>query len=363
MAIRIHELLKFAVDNRASDIHFGAAERPAIRKDGEIHRLDVPPLGADDAKRLAYSMMPEKQRIAFENNLETDFALAFKGLARFRVNVFTQSRGIGVVMRQIPTKILSMEELGLPPVFNRIANFKRGLVLVTGPPGSGKSSTLAAVVDFINRNRAEHILTVEDPVEFVHAPQKCIINQREVGTDTKSFANALRSALREDPDVILVGEMRDLETISLAISAAETGHLVFGTLHTNSAPETVDRVIDAFPHEAQQQIRTMLASSLMAVVTQALIKKQFEPGRVAAQEVLIVNSAIRNLIRENKLFQIPSLMQAGKADGNQTMSTALKDLAIKKKISRELAMQYANDPKLFDDMPTPGAPARPVGAR
>lgn len=360
MAIRIHELLKFAIDNRASDIHVAAGEKPAVRKDGEIVRLDVPPLTPDDAKRLAYSMMPEKQRIAFENNLETDFALAFKGLARFRVNVFTQSRGIGIVMRQIPTKILSMDELGLPPVFQRIAHFKRGLVLVTGPTGSGKSTTLAAVIDWINSNRAEHILTVEDPVEFVHVPKKCIINQREVGTDTKSFAAALRSALREDPDVILVGEMRDLETISLAVSAAETGHLVFGTLHTNSAPETVDRLIDAFPHEAQQQIRTMLSSSLMAVVTQALLKKAFEPGRIAALEIMIVNSAIRNLIRENKLFQIPSMMQAGRADGQQTMSMALKDLAVKKKITRELAMQIANDPKLFDDMPSGGV-ARPMG--
>ena len=360
MAIRIHELLKFAIDNRASDIHVAAGEKPAIRKDGEIHRLDVPPLTADDAKRLAYSMMPEKQRVAFENNLETDFALAFKGLARFRVNVFTQSRGIGLVMRQIPTKILSMEELGLPPIFSRIANFKRGLVLVTGPTGSGKSTTLAGVIDWINANRAEHILTVEDPVEFIHVPKKCIINQREVGTDTKSFANALRSALREDPDVILVGEMRDLETISLAVSAAETGHLVFGTLHTNSAPETVDRLIDAFPHEAQQQIRTMLSSSLMAVVTQALLKKAFEPGRIAALEIMIVNSAIRNLIRENKLFQIPSMMQAGRGEGQQTMAMALKDLAIRKKITRELAMQMANDPKLFDDTPIGGAP-RPVG--
>lgn len=361
MAIRIHELLKFAIDNRASDIHVAAGEKPAIRKDGEIHRLDVPVLSPDDAKRLAYSMMPEKQRINFENNLETDFAIAFKGLARFRVNVFTQSRGIGIVMRQIPTKILSMEELGLPPIFQRIANFKRGLVLVTGPTGSGKSTTLAGVIDWINSNRAEHILTVEDPVEFIHVPKKCIINQREVGTDTKSFANALRSALREDPDVILVGEMRDLETISLAVSAAETGHLVFGTLHTNSAPETVDRLIDAFPHEAQQQIRTMLSSSLMAVVSQALLRKAFEPGRIAAQEIMIVNPAIRNLIRENKLFQIPSMMQAGRGEGQQTMSMALKDLALKKKISREAAMQLANDPKLFDDVPVGGVAPRPLG--
>lgn len=363
MALRIHELLKFAIDNRASDLHFAAGEKPAIRKDGEIVRLDVPVLSNDDAKRLAYSMMPEKQRILFENNLETDFAVAFKGLARFRVNVYTQTRGLGCAMRQIPSRILTMEELGLPPVFQRIVNFKRGLVLVTGPTGSGKSTTLAAVVDWINRNRAEHILTIEDPVEFVHPPQRCLVNQREVGTDTKSFAAALRSALREDPDVILVGEMRDLETIQLAISAAETGHLVFGTLHTNSAPETVDRLIDAFPHEAQQQVRTMLSASLMAVVSQALIRKAFEPGRIAAQEIMIVTSAIRNLIRENKLYQIPSMLQAGRGEGQQTMAMAVKDLALNRKITREAAMQLANDPKLFDDVPPMGAPRPPTPPR
>jgi twitching motility protein PilT len=351
MTIRIHDLLKFAIEKKASDIHFSAAEVPAVRVDGEIHRLEAPPLTNDDAKRLAYSMMQEKQRTNFENNFETDFAISFRGLARFRVNVYTQSRGIGVVMRQIPTRVLSMDELGLGPVFKRIAEFKRGLVLVTGPTGSGKSTTLAAIIDHINRNRREHILTIEDPVEFVHKADKCIINQREVGADTKSFAAALRSALREDPDVILVGELRDLETISLAISAAETGHLVFGTLHTNSAPETIDRLIDAFPHEQQAQVRTMLSSSIMAVVSQLLCKKAFEPGRIAVQEIMLVNAAIRNLIRENKLFQIPSMMQAGKAEGQQLMANAAKELALRRKISREDAMRIANDPKLFDDVP------------
>ncbi len=362
MALRIHELLKFAIDQKASDIHFSSGEVPAIRADGEIRRLDCPPLSSDDAKRLAYSMMQEKHRTTYENNLETDFALAFKGLARFRVNVYTQTRGIGVVMRQIPTKVLSMEDLRLPPVFMRIAGFKRGLVLVTGPTGSGKSTTLAAIIDSINKNRPEHILTIEDPVEFVHKPVKCIINQREVGADTKSFSAALRSALREDPDVILVGELRDLETIQLAISAAETGHLVFGTLHTNSAPETVDRLIDAFPHEQQQQVRTMLASSLMAVVSQVLIRKAYEPGRVCAQEIMICNSAIRNLIRENKLYQIPSIMQAGKADGQVLMEVSLKELALKRTISKEQAMQISNNPKLFDDLGTQGA-VRPGSPR
>lgn len=356
MPVRIHELLKYCIDNKASDIHVSAGERPAFRIDGEILRLEVDPLTPDDAKRLAYSMMQEKHRTAFETNLETDFALAFRGLARFRVNVFTQSRGIGFVMRQIPAKVRSMEELVLPPVLRRIAAFKRGLVLVTGPTGSGKSTTLAAIIDWINKNRKEHILTVEDPVEFVHLPAQCIVNQREVGADTKSFAAALRSALREDPDVILVGELRDLETIALAISAAETGHLVFGTLHTNSAPETVDRLIDAFPHEQQQQIRTMVSTSLMAVVSQVLLKRSFEPGRVCAQEIMMVNSAIRNLIRDNKLFQIESIMQGGKADGQQTMRDAVKALAINRKISKEEAIRVANDPNLFDDEGT--RPAR-----
>jgi twitching motility protein PilT len=348
--VRIHELLKYAIDNKASDIHFSAGEVPAVRIDGEIHRLKLPVLTNDDAKRLAYSMMQEKQRTTFENAMETDFAMSFKGLARFRVNVYTQNRGIGVVMRQIPSRVLTMDELGLKPVFQRIAGFKRGLVLVTGPTGSGKSTTLAAIIDWINKNRAEHILTIEDPLEFVHVPQKCVVNHREVGTDTKSFAAALRSALREDPDVILVGELRDLETISLAISAAETGHLVFGTLHTNSAPETVDRLIDAFPHEQQQQIRTMVSTSLMAVVSQALLKKAYEPGRIAVQEIMLCNAAIRNLIRENKLFQIPSMMQAGKAEGQQLMEVHAKELALMKKITRDDAVRLTNNPKLFDDV-------------
>lgn len=362
MTVRIHDLLKICIDEKASDIHFSAGEVPAIRVDGEIHRLKVEPLSNDDAKRLAYSMMQERQRTQYENNLETDFAISFKGIARFRVNVYTQTRGIGVVMRQIPTRVITMEELGMPPVFKRIAGFKRGLVLVTGPTGSGKSTTLAAVIDHINKNRREHILTIEDPVEFVHTPDKCIINQREVGSDTRSFAAALRSALREDPDVILVGELRDLETISLAISAAETGHLVFGTLHTNSAPETIDRLIDAFPHEQQAQVRTMLSTSLMAVVSQLLVRKAFERGRVAVQEIMLCNSAIRNLIRENKLFQIPSMMQAGRAEGQQLMEVHAKDLALKKVIARDVAIQITNNPKLFDDVMSPrpgmGAPGR-----
>ncbi len=366
MAVRINDLITASIELRASDIHVSAGEIPAFRVDGEILRMNgAPALSNDDARRLAYSMMQERQRTTFETTLETDFAISFKGLARFRVNVYTQTRGVGFVMRQIPTRVLTLEQLGLGPVFQRIAGFKRGLVLVTGPTGSGKSTTLAAVIDWINKNRREHILTIEDPVEFVHVPDKCVINQREVGADTKSFAAALRSALREDPDVILVGELRDLETISLAISAAETGHLVFGTLHTNSAPETVDRLIDAFPHEQQGQIRTMLSTSLQAVVSQVLLRKISEPGRVACQEIMLCNSAIRNLIRESKLYQIPSMMQAGKGEGQQLMEMAAKELALKRKISREQAINLTNNPKLFDDVPgggprptTPGTPAR-----
>ncbi len=364
MAIRINDLITTAMQLKASDIHVSSGETPAFRVDGEIQRMaGAEPLSNDDAKRLAYSMMQERQRTTFETTWETDFAVSFRGLARFRVNVYTQSRGIGFVMRQIPTKVLTMEQLGLGPVFQRIAGLKRGLILVTGPTGSGKSTTLAAMIDYINKTRKEHILTIEDPVEFVHVPDKCIINQREVGADTQSFAAALRSALREDPDVILVGELRDLETISLAISAAETGHLVFGTLHTNSAPETVDRLIDAFPHEQQSQIRTMLSTSLQAVVSQVLLKKAYEPGRIACQEIMLCNSAIRNLIRENKLFQIPSLMQTGKGEGQQLMEVAAKNLAIAKKITREQAVTLTNNPKLFDDLGPGGTPERRMGPR
>lgn len=358
--MQIYDLVKLALERRASDIHISAGERPALRVDGEIVRLNGPALNADDAKRASYSIMKEKYRTQFEHHLETDFAVSFKGMSRFRVNVFTQSRGIGMVLRQIPSKIPTMEQLGLPSIFERIAGYHKGLVLVTGPTGSGKSTTLAAIIDHINRTTAGHILTVEDPVEFVHTPNKCIINHREIGSDTRSFSAALRSALREDPDVILVGELRDLETVALAISAAETGHLVFGTMHTNSAPETVDRVIDQFPHEQQAQIRTMLSTSLMAVVSQLLVPRFGEPGRAAVQEIMVCNAAVRNLIRENKLFQIPSIMQAGRSDGMQTMEMAAKDMAMRRKISREVAISITNNPRLFDDVnPMGPRPTRP----
>jgi twitching motility protein PilT len=365
MTVRIHDLVRACVDHRASDIHFSSGEVPAVRVDGEIRRLHVPALTPDDAKRLAYSMMMERHRLAFETNLETDFSVSFRDVARFRVNVYTQTRGVGVVMRRIPTRVQTLDELQLPPVFQRMAALSRGLVLVTGPTGSGKSTTLAAIIDHINHHRAEHILTVEDPIEFVHTPKRCIVNQRELGADTRSFAAALRSALREDPDVILVGELRDLETIALAISAAETGHLVFGTLHTNSAAETVDRLIDVFPHDRQGQVRAMLSSSLMAVVSQLLVRKVAEPGRIPIQEILMVNSAVCNLIRENKLHQVASVMQSGKGEGMQTIEMAARDAAMRRRITREDAIRITNNPRLFDESafgvaqpaaPRPGVP-------
>ncbi len=348
MTIRIHDLMKMAYKNGASDIHVSAGEKPALRIDGEIRRLDAPPLSPDEARRIAYSIMSEKQKTSFEQDWEIDFSIGIKGLCRFRVNVFTQAKGVGLVMRQIPSKVLTLEDLKMPPVFNHIANYRRGIVLVTGPTGSGKSTTLAAIIDFINKNRPEHVLTIEDPIEFVHQPHKCIINQREVGTHTASFSAALRSALREDPDVILVGELRDLETVSLALTAAETGHLVFGTLHTNSAPETIDRLIDAYPHEQQSQVRTMVSTALQAVVSQMLLKGA-QGGRCAAMEIMICNPAIRNLIRENKLFQIPSIMQTGVGSGMQLMEVAVKNLALEGKVTRQTAIEALNKPDLFEE--------------
>ncbi len=326
-----------------------------MRVDGEVKRLDLEALSGDDAKRLAYSVMSEKQKTVFENDLECDFSIGLKGLARFRINVFTHARGVGMVLRQIPSKVLTLEQLGAPKIFHKIAGYKKGMVLVTGPTGSGKSTTLAAIIDYINHSRHEHILTVEDPIEFVHVPDKCIINQREVGSHTRSFANALRSALREDPDVILVGEMRDLETISLALTAAETGHLVFGTLHTSSAPETVDRIVDVFPHEQQQQVRTMVATALKSVISQSLLRKADGKGRIASHEIMIMTPAIQNLVRENKLFQIPSIMQTAKGDGMILMEDSLKQLAYAGKITRQAAMAQLNNPDLFksDERPDP----------
>jgi twitching motility protein PilT len=347
MSVHIYELLGFASKSEASDIHLAAGEVPALRIQGEIRRLDQAALSADDAKKMAYSIMNEKQKALFENNLELDFSIGRSGVGRFRVNVFHSVKGVGMVLRLVPEKIWTLKDLGGPKIFRRIAELQRGLVLVTGPTGSGKSTTLAAIIDHINSNRQQHILTIEDPVEFVHAPKRCLINQREIGQHSHSFAAALRSALREDPDVILVGELRDLETIALALTAAETGHLVFGTLHTNSAPETIDRLIDAFPAGQQQQIRVQLSTSLMAVISQCLVKPVNRPNRVALYEIMMANPAVRNLIRENKTHQLPSVIQTAKGEGMVTMGDAAKAMVQKGLLTRQQAMTVANDPNLF----------------
>ena len=321
-------LLSEVVSRRASDIHLSSGNPPSFRVDGDI--FPAPELGVLDAARLAsllWTLAPPKNRAEFEERSDTDFAHA-TAEARFRVNVFADRHGIGSVMRQIPSKIRTAEEMGLPPAVLDLCFLSKGLVLVTGPTGSGKSKTLASMVDHVNRNRDDHIVTIEDPVEFVHDNRRCLVNQREVGTHTVSFKAALRAALREDPDVVLVGELRDLETIAIAIETAETGHLVFGTLHTNSAPSTVDRIIDQFPSDRQSQIRTMLSESLKAVVTQVLCKK-IGGGRVAAMEILLCTSSVSNLIREGKTFQIPSVMQTAKGIGMATLNDSLLDLVKK----------------------------------
>ncbi len=347
--MNISQLLQFAAQQNASDLHISAGEPPMIRVHGSMKKVKVPPLSPEETHEMIYDIMNDAQRKHFEEFNEIDFSLQIGDVARFRVNVFKQIRGLGAVFRQIPTKIITLDELGLPPILKQIASKEKGLVLVTGPTGSGKSTTLAAMVDFINSTREGHIITIEDPVEFVHNSKKCLINQREIGAHTHSFANALRAALREDPDYILVGEMRDLETIQLALTAAETGHLVLGTLHTSSAPKTVDRVIDVFPPAQQAQVRTMLAESLQAVITQTLCKK-ISGGRIAALEILIATPAVKNLIRENKIQQIKSVMQTSQSVGMQTLEMHLLELVEKGYISRETAIQKSGDNKLFKDL-------------
>jgi len=344
--LSIDDLLRFANKNKASDLHISAGLPPMIRVDGEINKINMPPLDHQKVHALIYDIMNDKQRADYEEFFETDFSFEIPEVARFRVNAFNQNRGAGAVFRTIPSKVLTMQDLGMGPVFEKVASYKRGIVLVTGPTGSGKSTTLAAMIDFINSTRKEHILTIEDPIEFVHESKKSLINQREVHRDTLSFDAALRSALREDPDVILVGEMRDLETIRLALTAAETGHLVFGTLHTTSAAKTIDRVVDVFPAAEKDMIRAMLSESLQAVISQTLLKRQ-TGGRVAAHEIMIGTPAIRNLIRENKVAQMYSAIQTSAGEGMQTLDQSLRELVNKGIISRESARAYAKQPENF----------------
>ena len=331
----ISELLIFAVKEGASDLHLSAGEPPIVRIHGDMRKLEVPPLSKEEVRRLVYDILNDQQRKTFEETLDMDFSFSLGEYGRFRVNLFFQNRGIGGVFRTIPTKIYSFEQLGLPRICRDICRKDRGLVLVTGPTGCGKSTTLAAMIDLINNEHKGHIITIEDPIEFVHESKNCLISQREVGPHTHSFANALRSALREDPDIILVGEMRDLETISLALTAAETGHLVFATLHTGSAPKTIDRIVDVFPAAQQGQIRTMLAESILAVFSQVLLKRKGGKGRILALEIMIGTPAIRNLIREAKISQIPSILQTGQKFGMQTLETAIKNLLARNMVDPE----------------------------
>jgi twitching motility protein PilT len=343
----ISELLAFSVKNKASDLHLSAGLPPMIRVHGDVRRINLPPLEHKDVHGMIYDIMNDGQRKAYEENLECDFSFAIPGLARFRVNAFNQDRGAAAVLRTIPSKILSLEQLNAPKIFTDLAMKPRGLVLVTGPTGSGKSTTLAAMVNHVNETEYAHILTIEDPIEFVHESKKCLINQREVGPHTRSFTAALRSALREDPDVVLVGELRDLETIRLALSAAETGHLVFGTLHTSSAAKTIDRIVDVFPGDEKEMVRAMLSESLQAVISQTLLKTKDGAGRVAAHEIMIGTPAIRNLIREAKIAQMYSAIQTGANMGMQTLDSNLADLVKRSIISPSAARSAAKTPENF----------------
>jgi twitching motility protein PilT len=341
----IDDLLEQMVELGASDLHITVASPPAYRIRGHIVRAEgYEPFTAEDTRTILYRILSSEQQKHFELNRQLDFAYSMPGVARFRVNVYFQREAVGGAFRLIPTEIKTLEELNLPPVLHGLAEYPRGLVLVTGPTGSGKSTTLAAVIDEINRNRSEHILTVEDPIEFVHRHKRCIVNQREIGPDATSFGEALKAALRQDPDIILVGEMRDLETISTALTAAETGHLVFGTLHTQSAPSTIDRIIDVFPPAQQEQVRIMIANSLQAVVTQTLLPTADGAGRVAALEILLPDDAVRNLVRQAKTEQVYSVMQTNTARGMQTMEQALADLALRRVVNVEDAIARSSRP-------------------
>jgi twitching motility protein PilT len=352
-------ILSFAQDQGASDVHVAPDLPPVLRIRGETVRLDMRPLTPDETHAAIYDLMNDEQKRIFEERRDLDFALEIPGVSRFRANVLMGRRGEQAVFRLVPTKVKTLDELSMPPVLRQLAQKEKGLVVVTGPTGSGKSTTLAAMVDYINETERGHILTIEDPIEFVHPSKKCLVTQREVGPHTQSFTNALRAALREDPDVILVGELRDLETTQLAITAAETGHLVFGTLHTNSASKTVDRIIDIFPSGQQAQVRTMLSESLEGVVAQTLLPSKDGKGRVAALEVLVGVPALRNLIREDKTAQILSVIQTGAQHGMVSLDQSLRDLVMQGRLSREVAMAKSSNPRLFESA---GGPAAAPGA-
>jgi twitching motility protein PilT len=348
MSNRIDELLGYALDSGSSDLHLSVGATPMVRINGTMRKLNLPLLSQEDMEAITHEVMNVDQLKRFEELKEIDFSRELEGRGRFRVNFFRQIRGTAGVFRAIPEVIKGFDELDVPPILAKLAMRDRGLILLTGPTGSGKSTTLAAMVDHINEHREAHIITIEDPVEYYHDSKNCLLNQRELGISTHSFANALRSAMREDPDVILVGEMRDLETIQLALTAAETGHLVMSTLHTSSAAKTIDRIIDIFPVAQKGQVRSMLSESLVAVISQKLLKTKNEKGRVPACEVMVANSAIRNLIREDKIYQIPSVIQAGGVDGMQNLDQDLQRLVSQGKISRASAAQIADNPKLFE---------------
>ena len=356
MAVSLHQLLKTMLEMGGSDLHVTNNSAPQVRVDGKLRQLDMPPLTAVETKQIAYSVLTDNQKHRFEESLELDFSFGIKNLARFRANVFMQRGSVAAVYRTIPYEILGFKQLGLPPVVSQVCERPRGLVLVTGPTGSGKSTTLAAMLDKVNKERAQHIITIEDPIEYLHNHQKCLVNQRELHADTHSFPNALRSVLREDPDVVLIGEMRDLETIESALRIAETGHLTFATLHTNSAAQTINRVVDVFPAHQQPQIRAQLSFVLEGILCQSLLPRASGTGRVLAMEILIPNAAIRNLIREDKIHQIYSSMQTGQEKhGMQTFNQSLATLYFQKQITLQLALSMSSNPDELQDMINRGA--------